>query len=549
MSPNFIFRFIASFTLLASVGRCIVYVSPSASDSLCGSTTNSSCVTLAQIAAASTTIPTELNLTIIFFPGNHTLNASNLTIVEVPHVSMKSLARDGSFRYVINCHKSSRFQFKSSTHIYISGLTFNGCFETEVHQVSEFIMEDCWLLGTENLSGRGRGRGLVVTKSTLDIRRSYFMSFYGSESRSHKGGAIYCSQSRVYMSDCKFTRNSAYSGAAVHIEENSALTAFNCSFSSHIVCSYEKAHGVYGVVYTNLSSVILSDCSINNNSFCKGNLTTGGALSAFSSNISISGCTFIGNIAFNGGAVYCHRGTQLIISDANFTLNKALHFGGAIHQLDCDVHINRSTFSHNTGGLGGVLYHTAIQSTDKLITERSDFYNNSANRGGVMFFSNGTTNISRCLFSFSEASEQGGSIFLTFANATIISSSFENNKAKSIGGALRAMNDSRVDILKSASFENNSAFYGAAIHLYRAKELTFDGIISIVNNKGSLGILGVINSKTSFSGYISFADNVGSLFAFGSYIFIEGTVNFRRHRVKVQTTNFSNTLERKKVDA
>ena len=371
------------------------------------------------------------------------------------------------------------------------------------------------------------------------------MSFYGSESRSHKGGAIYCSQSRVYMSDCKFTRNSAYSGAAVHIEENSALTAFNCSFSSHIVCSYEKAHDVYGVVYANLSSVILSDCSINNNSFCKGNLTTGGALSAFSSNISISGCTFIGNIAFNGGAVYCHRGTQLIISDTNFTLNKALHFGGAIHQLDCDVHINRSTFSHNTGGLGGVLYHTAIQSTDKLITERSDFYNNSANRGGVMFFSNGTTNISRCLFSFSEASEQGGSIFLTFANATIISSSFENNKAKSIGGALRAMNDSRVDILKSASFENNSAFYGAAIHLYRAKELTFDGIISIINNKGSLGILGVINSKTSFSGYISFANNVGSLFAFGSYIFIEGTINFRRHRVKIQTTNFSNTLEKK----
>ena len=145
MSPNFIFRFIASFTLLASVGRCIVYVSPSASDSLCGSTTNSSCVTLAQIAAASTTIPTELNLTIIFLPGNHTLNASNFTIVEVPHVSMKSLARDGSFRYVINCHKSSRFQLESSTHIYISGLTFNGCFETEVHQVSEFIMEDCRL--------------------------------------------------------------------------------------------------------------------------------------------------------------------------------------------------------------------------------------------------------------------------------------------------------------------------------------------------------------------------------------------------------------------
>ena len=545
MSPNLSYHcFIASLTLLASVGRCIIYISPSTSDSL-SQCINNSCVTLSQIAAASTPISTKLNLTIIFLPGNHTLNTSNFTIAEVPHVSMKSLSGDGSSRYVINCHKTSRFQFRMNTLVHISGLTFNRCFETEIHQVSQFIMEDCCLLGTESRSGRG----LVVTRSTLDIRRSYFTSFHGSESQSHEGGAMYCSQSSVRISDCTFSKNSAYSGAAVHIEENSTLVAFNCSFSSHIACGNEEADDVDGGVFANLSSVILSDCTISNNSFCKENHTNnnGGALSAFNSSVSISWCTFNGNIALNGGAVHCHRGAQLMISKTNFTFNKALNFGGVINQLDCSVHINGSTFSHNTGQFGGVLYHVSAQSVDELTIEHSVFHNNLAGRGGVMFFSNGITIINGCLFSFNKASEHGGSLFLTFSNATIIGSRFENNKAKSIGGALRAMNDSRVDILEWGLFENNSAFYGAAIHLYRAEKLTFDGVISIVNNMGSLGIIGVLNSKIRFLGNISLFDNVGSLFSFGSYIFIEGNVNFCRHRsgVAIRTTSFSNTLEKK----
>ena len=190
-------------------------------------------------------------------------------------------------------------------------------------------MEDCRLFGMETPFGRG----LVVTQSELSIRRTYFVSFHGSAS--HKGGAVYCSQSTVHLSDCVLTKNSAISGAVVHVEGNSTLIVSNCLFSNHTRCSSNNETDsvqYYGVVYTNASSVILSDSNFSNNSFYQGNLTTdiynGGVLGALKSNISISRCTFMGNTAFNGGVAYCHEGAKLMISDSKFTQNEAKNNGG-----------------------------------------------------------------------------------------------------------------------------------------------------------------------------------------------------------------------------
>ena len=537
--------FIISLVFLASVECRTVYIATSGAVCPIASRASNSCMTLTQIAASSKAAPTtESNLTIIFLPGNHTLNATNFSFTMIPHVSMKSQSRDGFSRYAINCYKSSKLQFRFNSLVHISGLTLNECYEIEVYQVKEFVMEDCRLSGRER--SFGRGRGLVVTKSTLKIMRTDFMSFHGNAT--HKGGAVYCWQTNISLSDCMFMNNSATSGAAVYIEEDSTLISLNCSFSNHIVCIDNDTDIIYGVVYANLSSVILCNSDFSNNSFYHGNLTTnnGGVLSAFRSNVSISECTFIGNIAFNGGVAYCHRGAKLMISSTNFIENKAVNYGGVILQLNCDVHINGSNFSRNSGKLGGVLYHTAKRSVDELSIKGSNFHYNSARRGGILYYVYGTTKIDKCRFSFNMASDQGGCLFFTFSNAIIFDSRFRNNRARTLGGALRAMNDSHVYILMSALFENNSAFYGAAIHLYRAEELQLNGTISIISNKGSLGTVGVINSKASFYGAISFVDNVGSLFAFGSYIYFDGTITFSGHKVESLANDYyNNTLEKK----
>ena len=271
--------FIISLVFLASVECRTVYIATS--DAVCpiASSANNSCMTLTQIAASSTAaLTTESNLTVIFLPGNHTFNATNFSLTMIPHVSMKSQSSDGFSRCAINCYKSSKFQFRFNSLVHISGLTLNECYEIEVHQVKEFIMEDCRLFGRERLFGGDRG--LVVTKSTLNIMRTDFMSFHGNAT--HKGGAVYCWQTNISLSDCIFMNNSATSGAAVYIEENSTLISLNCLFSNHIVCIDNDMDVIYGVVYANLSSVILHDSDFSNNSFCHGNLTTnnGGVLSA-----------------------------------------------------------------------------------------------------------------------------------------------------------------------------------------------------------------------------------------------------------------------------
>jgi predicted outer membrane repeat protein len=325
MLRDFSYRFIVSLVLLGSVECRTVYIAPSAGNAVCPSSVDdNSCMTLTQIAASSTAaLRTESNLTIIFLPGNHTLNATDFSLASIPHVSMKSQSRDGFS--MINCYTSSKFQFRFNGLVRISRLTLNECYEIEVHQVKEFVMEDCRLSGEE----RSLGRGLVVTNSTLNIRRTNFMSFHGSTT--HKGGAVYCWHSSVSLSDCTFMKNgaSSTSGAAVHIELNSTLISLNCSFSNNIICIDNDTDAIYGIVYANLSSVILLDSDFNNNSFYRGNLTTnynGGVLSAFKSNVSISECTFIDNIAFNGGVIYCHRGAKLMISSTSFIRNKATNY-------------------------------------------------------------------------------------------------------------------------------------------------------------------------------------------------------------------------------
>ena len=222
-----------------------------------------------------------------------------------------------------------------------------------------------------------------------------------------------------------------------------------------------------------------------------------------------------------------------MISDSKFTQNEAKNNGGVFHQVGCSIHISGSNFSHNTGKLGGVIYHNNnMQTAHKLIIKDSNFFNNSAERGGGIYFIKGTAVMNKCQFGSNAASEHGGAIFLTFSSATISSSWFENNKAVTLGGALRAMNDSQVYILRSTSFKNNSAFYGAAIHSYRAKKLELNDTISITENNGSLGIFGIISSKISFLGNVSFADNVGSLFSFGSYVYFGGITTFSGHKIE-----------------
>ena len=503
--------------LLAISDNRTIYISDNISQ--CG-TAMRSCMTLSQFTNTSQSIRTDSkeNLTLVFLPGHHKLNQSNFNVTGLQRVLMRaSPSTKDSLKPSINCSMSSRFQFKYNSLVKINSLTFNGCLENEVHEVHVFKMEDCHLIGTKELNGRA----LVVTNSTLFLKNTYFEMFQGCGS--YKGGAIYCLQSIIYITNCTFTNNTATTGGALHVEGNSESIIVNSTFSKQnpqLKNHYNKT--------TNNLTVDLSNsvpkCSTYNG---KSVSSSGGVISVIESNVSVHLSTFVDNIAFYGGTVYCHKGAVVNISNSNFTFNTAIVHGGVIYQRDCNVQIIGSNFNDNSGGLGGVIYHNASLTTHALFLDNSFFHNNEAERGGVAYVSKSNIYITKCQFSYNEAREHGGVLFLTSNTVTTITgSNFSDNKAKKLAGALRAMNGSKVTILKSALINRNSAVYGAAIHLYRADIMKLNGDISIINNDANLGCVCIINSNLQLKGNVSFIENVGSLFAYGSNILIKGNVNF-----------------------
>ena len=523
--------------LVIGEGRTI-HITPSAADiSQCGN----SCMTLTQFADSSqNTSRSDSNLTLIFLTGHHFLNTSKFDVTGILYVSMISLNRStGDLKSTIHCIVSSNFHFKHNKQVEISGLNFNGCLENEVHNVSDFQMEDSLLIGARNLIGRA----LLVRNSTLHLKMIYFESFQGS-CRPNTGGAIYCFQSIVSITDCTFINNTATSGGALYAEGNSEVTIENSKFSSHNAWFKGHYHKTATIVNSSAAfhSSSISQCSTIDGKHFK---LKGGVISVIESNVNVRSSTFIDNIASYGGAVYCHKGAVVSISISNFTFNTATVYGGVIYQLDCNVKISRSNLNNNGAKLGGVIYHNATLKTNVLSLEDSYLYSNEAERGGVAYVSKSNVYIRRGQFSYNEARKHGGVLFLTSNTiATITSSNFSDNRAKSIGGALRAMNGSRVSILKSALFENNSAFYGAAIHLYRANIMKLIGNISITNNNASLGCVSIINSNLQLDGKVSFTENVGSLFAYGGEILMKGIVNFTGHSIRTHRNKNSTVVKR-----
>ena len=138
--------------LLAISDSRTIYISDNTSQ--CG-TAMRSCMTLSQITNTSQSIrsDSEENLTLVFLPGQHQLNQSNFNVTGLQRVSMRaSPSTKDSLKPSINCSMSSKFHFKYNSLVKINSLTFNGCLENEVHEVHDFKMEDCHLIGTKELN-------------------------------------------------------------------------------------------------------------------------------------------------------------------------------------------------------------------------------------------------------------------------------------------------------------------------------------------------------------------------------------------------------------
>ena len=243
-------------------------------------------------------------------------------------------------------------------------------------------------------------------------------------------------------------------------------------------CSFHDNPGTALVVSN--SSIILAGNKFTHN-HCRFSACVGGAITAFSSNLTFS----VKTLSFLTKYV---DGDHTFDVTNSFINNSAAKWGGAIYASDnTTIHFNGSNnFINNSAKRGGAIFtsHLTVLSIDGT----SNFINNSGFVGGAIHTSDNTTISLNGINNFVNNSVGAGGAICAFRN-TIVSFSGTNNFINNSavggdGGAIYTSDNVLLSFNGTTNFINNSADYGGAIFADSNSSLIFNRTVNFSNNQG-----------------------------------------------------------------
>jgi predicted outer membrane repeat protein len=298
--------------------------------------------------------------------------------------------------------------------------------------------------------------------------------------------------SRIYFS------SSTDSVLEFEIKNVQQLVVENCTFQ-----------GVQLYLSQVANAMILQTCFYN-----------GSGLSAYSSSVNMTRCTFRNNIRAVHFSSYSSYVT-LTVSESTFINNSLSYSEGAAMYIrlssNSSVLVNASIFVNNTAvtGEGGALYLTgdsnaaaatyitgctfiynsatssncgAISAQDiNINVTNSNFYYNRANGdGGVACVRSAEIDISKSAFIQNIAVGNGGALLLDESNMHINSTLFKNNRAGQDGGALATyIYPSTYTIIRSTFTDNHAEDDGGAVFIGCAESILRVSSSTFNNNKAT----------------------------------------------------------------
>lgn len=245
---------------------------------------------------------------------------------------------------------------------------------------------------------------MVTSAGTLELTNVDAKNAVNSKS----GGAVYLTAGKLSVSGCSFTGNSAKTGGAIdtktkvgiqmtvadstfsantattnggaiNLMDTNTMTVTNTAFTGNKTTKSAANKGGAAAYVAN-TSASFDGCTFTENTVAGNTDSVGGALcfyavSASQTAITVSGSTFTGNTAPNGGAIGLSdsgsfRSGRAIVNwtDCSFTGNSAAGKGGAIaipysceNAMHCVVTLSGCTYSGNTAAQEPDFY-----SADKL---------------------------------------------------------------------------------------------------------------------------------------------------------------------------------------
>lgn len=231
------------------------------------------------------------------------------------------------------------------------------------------------ILIDKNLTIDGKGKTISVAEPGVSNYRIFKIGLYEPEDGAELisltlknctlyGGAVACSGSTNYFTDCVFTGNTVTGaksdGGAIFLQKAGASAEIvNCTFTQNSTTRYGGAISQKNDIATNgVLTIKNSTFTQNKSTAAKGG---GGALLTWMGDVTVENCSFEGNAVEgsggSGGAWYASMTAADInsckVSNTYFGENICTAHGGAILAKVPDGVFTNCTFYKNVGGTGG----------------------------------------------------------------------------------------------------------------------------------------------------------------------------------------------------
>ena len=215
----------------------------------------------------------------------------------------------------------------------------------------------------------------VIRLFKTDAVKSIDLNGLTIQNSKHTGnGGVYKVHATNNIKFCTFKNNSAADGGAILVY-NSSATIEGCLFEGNTAANGGAIR--IGGTTTGLS-VTIKDCDFKNNE-ATNTSNGGGAISKVQAiALNATGCTFDGNKAVYGGAlfIYTTNAKDVVVENCAFANNVATTNGGAVYMhASCTdtVTINRCKMYLNTAADGAAIYDGAAHYS---IITNNVIYNN-----------------------------------------------------------------------------------------------------------------------------------------------------------------------------
>ncbi|MCA9872219.1 MAG: DUF11 domain-containing protein [Anaerolineales bacterium] len=214
----------------------------------------------------------------------------------------------------------------------------------------------------------------------------------------------------------------------------------------------------------------------------------GGLYSDIASNLTVVNTIFSGNMAYNGGGMYCEGHSQylsyLAFTNVIFAGNTAVQYGGGLNNSGNPLTLTHVQFLNNSAGWSGGGMLTG--SPNAVMTDLTFSGNTATDYGGGMSHYLGSLTLTDATFSNNTAFTGGGLYNMSDpANSdspTLTAVTFQDNDAVLGGGLYTEFGGFTlidVDII------GNTAVYGGGIHSY-----TGSPTLTVVTFSGNWGDFG-----------------------------------------------------------